>query len=85
MRDLISRSDDGRGERNECDGWVFERYRLTLTHDMVSAKGGACRIDDPIVTEYVVDRRTMSYGEGIVVNEMLNRLRAVMLRELERK
>ncbi len=67
------------------DSLVFERYRLTLTHDMVSTKGSVHPIEDPIVTEYVVDRRTMPYGESIVVNEMLYRLREFMLKELEMK
>ena len=67
------------------DSLVFERYRLILTHDMVSTESGAHPIEDPIVTEYVVDRRAMPYGESIVVNEMLYRLKAFMLKELERK
>ena len=67
------------------DSLVFERYRLTLTHEMVSTEGRVHPIEDPIVTEYVVDRRTMPCGESIVVNEMLYRLREFMLKELETK
>ena len=67
------------------DSLVFERYRLTLTHEMVSTKGGVHLIEDPIVTEYVVDRRAMPCGGSIVINDMLHRLREFMLKELERK
>lgn len=67
------------------DGLVFERYRLTLTHEMVSAKGGTHLIEDPIETEYVVDRRMTPYGESILINDMLRRLVESVLWELKWK
>lgn len=67
------------------DSLVFERYRLTLTHEMVSTKGWTHLIEAPIVTEYVVDRRAMPYDESIVINDMLRRLVEYTLRELKWK
>jgi len=64
--------------------YPIERYRLILRHELVAEKDGKLEvreIDEPIATEYCVDRR---FGHSsIIVNEMLERLKDSVLRLLE--
>ena len=62
----------------------IERYRLILRHELVTDKNGEIKvheIDEPIVTEYCVDRR-FNLSSAIVVNEMLAMLKEYMLKNL---
>ena len=56
----------------------FERYKLVLHHDFVDGED-VHEIEKPIVIQYCFDR--MYGGNAIIINQMIDKLRDVILNE----
>ena len=60
---------------------MFEAYRLTLTHYAVDeATGEKFRLDLPIATEQVFDRRYG--GSPIILNRMFDEMKSYVLEKM---
>lgn len=59
----------------------FETYRLVLHHVMTDTNGNSCKIEDPIVLVYSVDRLHDGYGVNspILISEMMDRFKMRLL------
>ena len=61
---------------------IYEKYTLTLTHDIVDGNGES-RMEEPIRVAYCIDQTPMGCTP-VIVNEMLRKLSAYLLVELQR-
>lgn len=61
---------------------MFEAYRLTLTHYAVNeVTGEKFRLDDPICTEQMFDRRYG--GSPIILNRMFDEMKSYVLAKVD--
>lgn len=54
-----------------------EVYKITLTHYIQDEKGEKFEIEEPIICQHIVERTFC--GHGIILNQMLDRVKAYVL------
>ena len=63
---------------------MFEAYRLTLTHYAVNeVTGEKFKLDDPIATEQMFDRRYGGGGRPIILNRMFDEMKSYVLTKMD--
>lgn len=56
-----------------------EQYTLTLTHEFIDDEGECHTLDTPIVSKYIVDKAYGCVPTGVIVNDMIERLKNYIL------
>ena len=61
----------------------FERYRLILRHEFLDGQGGRYDIEEPRVVECAIMHGMESYPVPLLINDMMEKMKATMLKEEE--